>query len=155
MKSIIYIYSYHHGNTRKVADAMADVLACDIIQVDETTPRDVSEFDLIGLGAGIAFSKHYRQLLEFAERLPSVEGKRAFIFSTAGLHSDKWMRRHHAKLKQILGDKGYNIVGQFACKGYDTFGALKVIGGINRGRPNEDDLARATDFATGLRGEGK
>ena len=154
MKTVIYIYSYHKGNTRKVAEAMATVLKSEIhelAKVGETT-ADLTGYDLVGFGAGIAFSKHYKQLLEFAECLPAQESKKAFIFSTAGLHSDKTKRKNHAKLREILVGKGFEIVDEFACKGHDTYSFLKIVGGISKGRPNAEDLDKAKVFAKGLIG---
>ena len=37
-------------------------------------------------------------------------------------------------------------LGEFGCRGYDTFGPFKLMGGIARGRPNEADLAAARAF---------
>ena len=36
--------------------------------------------------------------------------------------------------------------GKYSCKGYDTFGPFKLIGGIAKGHPNEKDLAGAVEF---------
>lgn len=131
---------------------MAPVLDAEIIELakDGSTSVEISEFDLIGFGAGIAFSKHYKQLLTFAQGLQNVEGKKAFVFSTAGLSSEKQKKKHHNRLLEILNEKGFQIVGQFACKGHDSYSVLKVIGGINKGRPNADDLSKAKAFAKEL-----
>ncbi|MGV8176958.1 MAG: hypothetical protein ACP5NX_04105 [Candidatus Bilamarchaeaceae archaeon] len=47
-------------------------------------------------------------------------------------------------------EKHFNIIAEFACKGWDTFGPLKMVGGINRGRPNDGDLKKAKEFARKL-----
>ena len=49
-----------------------------------------------------------------------------------------------------MAKKGFRIIGEFSCKGYDTFGPLKFIGGINKGKPDEKDLKRAREFAKTL-----
>ena len=41
-------------------------------------------------------------------------------------------------------------MGSFGCKGYDTFGPFKLVGGIARGRPDETDLKNACQFLDGL-----
>ena len=149
-KTKIYIYSYHHGNTKKVADAIAAILEADVVELAKdgsTAVDDMSAYDLVGFGAGIAFSKHYKQLLEFAEKLPNCADKKAFIFSTAGLYSEKKMQKHHTALRNILQSKGFEVVDEFACLGKDTFFILKLFGGINKDRPNAEDLARAEEFA--------
>ena len=42
------------------------------------------------------------------------------------------------------------ILGEFQCPGYDTWGPFKSIGGLNRGRPNKSDMARARLLANEL-----
>ena len=58
----------------------------------------------------------------------------------------------HKPLKAILTAKGFNIVGEFNCAGFDTYGAPKLFGGISRGRPTEEDLKKAEEFASKLEG---
>jgi flavodoxin len=56
----------------------------------------------------------------------------------------------HSKLREKLKSKGYVIVDEFACKGYNTNSFLRHFGGMNKGRPNEEDLERAEAFARKL-----
>jgi len=53
-------------------------------------------------------------------------------------------------LKEKLLSKGYTIVDELTCKGFNTFAFLKLFGGMNKGRPNEEDLKHAEDFALSL-----
>ena len=39
------------------------------------------------------------------------------------------------------------MLGSFSCRGYNLHGALRLIGGMNRGRPDVRDLKRARRFA--------
>ena len=87
---------------------------------------------------------------QFAERLPACDGKKAFIFSTAGIYKEKKMLKDHGALRYILLAKGFVIAGEFSCLGHDTVAFLKWFGGINKGRPNAEDLTRAEIFAQGL-----
>ena len=43
-----------------------------------------------------------------------------------------------------------SVVGKFGCKGYDTFGPFKLVGGIAKGHPDEEDMKNAVDFVKGL-----
>ena len=43
--------------------------------------------------------------------------------------------------------KGFEIVGNFACKGFDNYSFVKHLGGVDRDRPDEKDLQEAADFA--------
>lgn len=37
-------------------------------------------------------------------------------------------------------------MGRFSCKGFDTFGPFKLIGGVAKGHPDDRDLAAAVEF---------
>lgn len=47
--------------------------------------------------------------------------------------------------------KGYTIVDEFMCPGFNTNSFLKLFGGINKGRPNAEDLKHAETFAKNLK----
>lgn len=42
--------------------------------------------------------------------------------------------------------KSAHIAGIFGCLGFDTFGLFKLVGGIAKGRPNQEDLDSASAF---------
>lgn len=83
-------------------------------------------------------------LLKLADSLPRIKGKKIFIFSTAGVNIP-W--HNHRALRKKLKEKGFEIVGEFSCRGWDTNGWLAKIGGINRGHPSEKDIKKARRFA--------
>ena len=58
---------------------------------------------------------------------------------------------NHSALREKLQSKGYTIVDEFGCVGFNTNSFLKRFGGINKGRPNAEDLKNAEEFARGLR----
>ncbi len=151
VKSLIVVFSYHHKNTQKVAEVMAKVLAAEIRSPQQTNPEEPQNHDLVGFGAGIDSGKHYKELLDFADKLPQVENKNAFIFSTAGLTGEKKLAKDHSTLREKLEAKGYRIVDEFQCKGFNTNLFLKYFGGMNKGRPNKDDLKHAEVFAEKLK----
>lgn len=151
MKSLIVLFSYHHNNTQKVAEVFAKVLDAQIKTPQQINPKELQQYDLVGFGAGIDSGKHYRELLDFADALPQVASKKAFIFSTSGVTGDKKLRKDHSALREKLQSKGYTIIDEFQCKGFNTNSFLKYFGGINKGRPNEEDLKRAEEFAESLK----
>jgi flavodoxin len=105
----------------------------------------------VGFGAGIDSGKHYKQLLDFADQIPNTESKKAFIFSTSGVSNPKYKTKIHTTLREKLQTKGYTIVDEFNCHGFNTNVFLKYIGGMNRGHPNTDDLKEAEIFAENLK----
>ena len=151
IKSLIIVYSYHHNNTGKIANAFSEVLHAEVKNPEQVMIEDIQEYDLIGFGAGIDSGRHYKPLLDFVDRLPSVNKKDGFIFSTSAIQGESKVKEDHSLLRQKLESKGYTIIGEFSCKGYNTNSFLKYIGGMNKGRPNFDDLEHAKEFARNLK----
>jgi flavodoxin len=149
MKSMVIVYSYHHNNTKKIADVIAKVLDAQIKTPKQTKPEELLEYDLVGFGSGNYFGKHHEDLFDLAEKLPQVADKKAFIFSTSG--GTRKVAEAHLPLREKLESKGYRIVGEFNCAGFDTYGGLRLIGGVNKGRPNDEDLKHAEEFAQNLK----
>jgi len=130
---------------------MANVLGADLMRVAQVDINMLAEYDLIGFGSGIYFGKYHKGLLELVDKLPGVENKEAFIFSTSGLRKMRFIHDFNKPLKEKLKHKGLNIVGEFSCRGFDTSQAAKIIGGLHKGRPNEEDLKQAENFAKSLK----
>ena len=148
MKSLLVVYSYHHHNTEKIAKVFANVLDAKIKMPQQVNPEELQAYDLIGLGSGIDSEKHYQVLLDLADILPPVTDKMAFIFSTRAMLE---VAKNHATLRNTLQSKGYLIVGEFNCPGFNTNSFLRFFGGMNKGRPNAEDLKHAEDFAQNLK----
>jgi len=68
---------------------------------------------------------------------------------------EEYTYKCNATLKETLQSKGYLIVDEFGCAGFNTNKFLKYFGGINKGRPNAEDLKHAEEFATKLISEGE
>jgi flavodoxin len=146
MKAIVIYTSIAHGNTKKVAQVIADTLNAKLVETGKVSPNDLNKFDLIGFGSGIYHGDLHEEIHRLIPRLPAGTAKRAFVFSTSGYGKNSV----NEKTKKELVDKGFDVVGSFACKGLDTFGVMKLIGGVGKGRPNENDLQEARTFAKGL-----
>jgi flavodoxin len=149
MNTLIICFSYHHGNTSKVASVIAKTLDAEAKAPSDVDPNVVCAYDLVGFGSGISFGKHYKEILNFAAKLPNVADKKAFIFSTSG--SGGKTEQFHQLLRETLVNKGFDIAGEFNCAGFDTYGVLKLAGGIKKGHPNEKDLKDAGVFAQSLK----
>ena len=123
----------------------------------ETHPEELQQYDLVGFGSGIYGYQHHSSLFDLADKLPQVTDKKAFIFSTTGapvVFGESALTKaleQHIPLREKLQSKGYIIVDEFICGGYNTNKFLKYFGGINKGRPNAEDLKRAEEFASKLK----
>jgi hypothetical protein len=108
----------------------------------------------VGFGGGIDSGKHYAPLLDIADKLPPVDARKAFIFSTCGapafIVTEGFIRGNHAALRAKLEAKGYAIVGEFGCPGFNTNMFLRYFGGLNKKRPSAKDFERAEAFAQSL-----
>lgn len=151
MKSLILLYSYHHGNTEKIAQVFSKILDAPIMRTRDLVPSDVYDFDLVCFGSGIYGDQHHPSMLEFVDRLTPEEGKKAFIFSTAAISTKAKIATDHSHVRDKLESKGYTVVGEYQCVGFNTNSFLKYIGGMNKGRPNAKDLMKAEEIATKIK----
>ena len=145
MKTAIVYYSEHHGNTKKLLDAIAAKHDVTLINVTKTPESDLSGYDRIGLASGIYYSSFAKQLLAYAEEhLP--EGKDVFYIYTHGAPKGMFLNA----VRKIAEAKHCRELGDYHCQGYDTFGPFKLVGGIAKGHPTEDEISGAISFYEGL-----
>lgn len=145
MKTAIIYYSRHHENTKKVLEEIAKNREVTLIDVTGNPEISLSEYDCIGFASGIYYSKFHKTVLEFAQKhMP--EGKKTFFIYTYGAEKSGYtkaiteeVQKHHAE-----------ILGEFGCFGFNTFGPFKLIGGIAKGHPDNTDLERAVSFYESL-----
>ena len=112
-----------------------------MVEAEDASKVDVSSYDLIGLASGIYYQKFHKDVLNWAEQNPP-QGKRVFFLYTYGVKRNGYLDA----IKQIAVSKGAKIMGSYDCPGFDTFGPFKLIGGIAKGRPNEEHVAGAVSF---------
>jgi flavodoxin len=148
VKALIVYVSYHHKNTEKIAKVLADTLEAEAKIPEQIDPNNLSEFNIIGFGSGIYGGQLHEDLFELADRLPQTNRKKAFIFSTC---NGTFVSRAMNNAKTRLQQQGFDVIGEFNCKGFTTWGPLRLVGGIHKGRPNEEDLKQAAAFAENLK----
>lgn len=141
MKTAICYYSRHHGNTRKVLEAMAQGNDIDLIDVTSRAAVHLEAYDAVGFASSIYYSKFHESVASFARQyLP--EGKNVFFVYTCGSKRDGYTKA----IAEAVTAKCANILGEYGCRGYDTFGPFKLVGGIAKGHPNADELQKAKEF---------
>ena len=148
MKSIVIYESVHHNNTEKVANVIADEIGAELVNVRKFNDSygNLEGYDLVGFGSGIYSSNIHKNIKNFVENIENSDKQRTFIFTTSGRGKESFNK----KFKEFLDSNGFDVIADFTCKGFDTWGPLKLIGGINKGQPNEEDLANAKSFAKSL-----
>ena len=146
MNTAIVYYSKHHGNTKKLLDAIkASDASLILIDVTEPQDTDLSSFDRIGFASGIYFSSFAKQIIAFADaHLP--EGKDVFFIYTPGAPVGGFLKG----IRSVTKKKHCREIGRYHCYGFDTFGPFEKIGGIAKGHPTEKEIAGAVRFYKAL-----
>lgn len=140
MKSIIVYASTHHGNTKKLLDAITSKFDVELVNAIDVTSKDLSEYDLIGFASGIYAAKFHKSVINFAaDNLPN--DKKIFFIMTSAMDKD-----FSSSMDSALSGKNAQVLGKFSCKGYNTFGPFKLVGGTSKGKPDKEDLKNAIRF---------
>jgi flavodoxin len=151
MKAVIVCTSVSHGNTKRIADVMGQVLRARVAAPDQVDPAELATCDLVGFGSGIFLGSFHSQLREFVQSLEQDRRGTAFVFATSGFPEARF-QRFSRPLVRLLEQKGFDVADTFSCRAWDTFLPFKPVGGIRKGRPGTTDLEAARAFAEGLRG---
>ena len=146
MSTAIVYYSQHHGNTKKLLDAIKEYdPEIKLIDTTKTKVEDLSPYDRIGIASGIYFGKFNKDLTEYIKKsLPHAI--KVFGIYTCGNPSDRYTK----EIKSIVNEKGCKWIGEYGCLGFDTFGPFKLIGGIAKDHPTEEEIHGAVDFYSHL-----
>ncbi|MEV6326235.1 flavodoxin family protein [Streptomyces sp. NPDC051909] len=150
MKTVIVCASVSHGNTRRVAESMAEVLDAEVVSPEQADPAELAEADLVGFGSGVFYQRLHPRLTDVVKALPAGRRGRAFVFATSGLPEIP-LAPFTRPLAKLLEGKGFEVHESFTCRALDTMLPFKLVGGIGKERPNAADLAAARAFAERLR----
>ena len=136
MKTAIFYFSKHHGNTKKILDAIATKYDVDLIDSSQQQPVDISQYDRIGLASGIYVSKFGKAMYPIVESL-DLAGKEYFLIYTYGMKRSVYGQ----DIREIADKSGGRFVGEYGCLGWDTVGPLKAVGGIAKNHPDDTEIA--------------
>ena len=154
-KTLVIVFSYHHRNTEKIATVVATVLGAEVKTPLQVKPEEIAEYDLVGFGSGIYSATFDGSILDLADLLPKINNKKAFLFSTYGAPAafagGDFVKNNHSQIRKKLQEKGYMIIGEFGCAGWNTNSFLKYFGGLNKGKPDAEDLRNAEEFANTIK----
>lgn len=147
MKTAIIYYSKHHGNTKKLLDAIKKDSTDEITLFDVTkaSNANLEEYDFIGFASGIYYSKFEKRVLNFAKNNTPI-GKNVFFIYTYGAEKKGYTKA----IREALKEKNAHILGEYGCFGFNTFGPFKLIGGIAKNHPDNSDIKNAISFYNNL-----
>ena len=128
------VYASKKGNTKKLAEAVAKAIGVTAQSVEELKPLDTS-VDMLFVGGSLYAGKIDGNLRKFLQRLTSKQVKRIAVFGTAAGNKSVI-----DEVRDVLKDTGITVYGEaFQCRGSFLL--------ANRGRPDQNDLQSAAQFA--------
>ena len=138
-KKIAIRYFTRGGNTKKLADAIAEAVGVEAKTTSEALTEDV---DILFLGSSVYAYGVDDEVKRFINEIDVKIGK-LVNFSTAAL-----IKSTYKQIAKLLAEKQIPLAEEeFACKG--SFGIM------HKGKPNADDCREAAAFAKRIAAEGE
>ena len=100
------LYFSRTGNTKRMAEAISEATKAPVFSMTSFDLSAVEDFDLLIVGTPVEGFRPAKETVEFVERLPKTEGKKAIVFCTCAL----WKGRTFSVLTKELSRKGYETV---------------------------------------------
>lgn len=143
MNKVAIIYSsIHHNNTEKLLKSAKGI---DIYNINEISNLDFSKYEIIGLASGIYMGKFHKKIENFvSEHLKDLH--KIILVYTSGSNNKKYGISYKASLES----EGLEVLDIYSCKGYDTYGIFKLVGGKSKNHPNQADMDKFQDFINNL-----
>lgn len=120
------------GNTKKLADAIAKVLGVEALPI--STPIDKA-VDILFLGNSYYAFSIDPEVIKFIDSLNKDMVGKIVNFGSAAMLNSTWkkVKKESDKVGISLDEREFHCKGEFK--------------GLHKGRPNEEDLMAAKDFA--------
>jgi flavodoxin len=125
-------YHSRGGNTKKVADAIADAVS---VNAEDCSVPITEPVDLLFLGGSVYGFGLDDATKDFISGLDASQVKSVALFGTSAI-----VKNGNREMAKLLEAKGISVLNRdFYCRGEFTV--------MHRGRPNADDLKQAAEFA--------
>lgn len=132
-------YHTRGGNTKKIADAIAEAVGVSAQTMSTPLTEDV---DILFLGSSVYGFDVDNEVKKFIGNINVKVGK-AVNFSTAAV-----VRSSYKQIEKLLTEKNIQLAQEeFACRGAFAF--------LHKGKPDENDCKAAADFAKKIISQGK
>ncbi|MFV0361584.1 MAG: flavodoxin domain-containing protein [Suipraeoptans sp.] len=131
MKIAVRYYT-KSGNTKKVAETIASKLRVEAYDLSEEVSEDT---DILFLGSSLYAFDIEASVKDYISKLDKGKIQTVALFGTSAI-----TKSGNRKMEKLVLSKGIPVVPQY----YHCKGEFK---GINKGRPNENDLEDARKFA--------
>lgn len=145
LRTVIVYRSKHHGNTKKLVDAIVtahpEIDTIDVGALGKNEYPDLSPYHVIIMASGIYYGNFDKDLLRVADHCLRDGDKVVGLMTYGG--QAKFNGRD---LDGVCRMKFANLLCMYGCPGFDTCGPFKLVGGMNKGRPNQEDIDGAVAF---------
>ncbi len=132
-------YSSKTGNTKRVADAIYEVLPEGTVYTAIDEDIDLEKFDNVVVGFWVDKGLPNSEAKDFIEK---IEGKNVAIFGTLGAYPDSdHARECMQKTRDILEGKN-KLIGEFICQGAVDPKLIEIFKTFPKGHPHYLDEAR-------------
>lgn len=143
MARIAVVYaSVHKGNTKTLLYEAQKILDFDILAEDEFETTDLSKYKAVGFASGVYKGKLHKRITNLAFKSENIP-HRVFVIATCGSGNKKYAKQFADDLR---AEKGYDVVGSYTCRGYDTVFPFKLFGGLSKGHPDKEDIDKCVVF---------
>jgi flavodoxin len=139
-KSIV-VYDSWSGNTRFIAEAIAEKLMCPAVHVDQINEYVMDDFDLIVIGSPVHGGMPTGKIEKFLSELPKPRMSAVFVTFGAPLFGPLTANACLDKMEKKLSG---TCLGRFKCHGFHK------IFRTYPSHPDEKDKSDATQFAARL-----
>ena len=146
MKTAIVYFSKHHGNTKKLIDAIAEKYPVDKISIAEQPEAELEGYELIGIASGIYAGSFAKQMIKYVKNHLPPESRVFLISTSAGPKPN-----YEKTIRKVLDEKNCTITGSYMCLGFYTFGPTKLFGGTAKGHPTDEEIKGAVSFYEGIK----
>lgn len=156
MNTLLVYFSNHHSNTAKLVKFLKENSddKLEVLDLSREDTEDISipsieleKFDRVIFASGVYYGKVAKVIYEFARVYKEqLTGKKLSTIITAALETVDYVK----DFEKELGVLGLKLDGKFQCRGYCTYGPLKLIGGFSKDHPNQDDFNKVLDFYKSL-----
>jgi flavodoxin len=108
------VYFSRSGNTKRLAEALADTAKAPIFEISQAEPAKIAAYDLLIFGTPVEGASPAKEALAYIQNLPTVTGKKAIIFCTWKLFGNE---RTMKAIEKELSAKGYQTILKVSKKG--------------------------------------
>ena len=108
------IYFSRTGNTKRLAQAIADAAKAPIYNLASTQPSAIENCDLLILGTPVEGASPAKETIAFIENMPQSKGKKVILFCTYRAFGNERTMKH---MEKRLFGKGYETIAKVSKKG--------------------------------------